>query len=568
MSLDPPSRLSKTIVGPQLEVNGRPFLCLPGELQNSSFSCKRYMDEQWDKLKDLNINTLLASVSWELIEPEEGIFDFSVLDHNIGEARLYNFKLILLWFGSYKNGRSTYVPPWVKRDHERFPRSLIKVDGCDVITEVLTPFSVSNRQADAKAFRHLMKHLRELDGQHGTVILVQVENEPGLLGDSIDRSVAAQQMFSELVPGRFLDALRTRDLHPSFSRRFPDCLQRKEPGSWRDYFGQYAEEACMAFALSRYIQEVAAAGKDAYDLPMFVNTWLNCDDVQTLDLHGIPLKHNMSTLAGGGAKAGDYPSGGACPHVIDIWKVNAPSLDFLAPDVYLHDYEWVCTSYCYGSEPLLIPEQRRDAYGLRRLPYAYLTHHAIGCSPFGVDTATPADAAIMQRVFGLLDLLSPWIIQARLTGQASFGFFFDEVDRPTDRTQWQHDMGEYSVIITRAHVFGRPGAGFGFVIMIGKGTYLVAGEGFCVSFRSLRSEAAFTGVATADEIIVTSSNGEPALSKGRRLNGDETRSGESLIMPNEDPDYGGFPIPITIPARTRVAECVPYWLPHTEDKAK
>ncbi|CAO1639578.1 unnamed protein product [Sympodiomycopsis kandeliae] len=560
------SRLTRSIVGPQLEVNGRPFLCLPGELQNSSFSSTQYMDERWDELKDLSINTLLASVSWETIEPKEGIFEFTVLDHNIRKARDCGLKLVLLWFGSYKNGRSTYVPPWVKKDNQRFPRSLIKQNGCDVITEVLSPFCACNWQADAKAFAHLMQHLREVDGRHATVILVQVENEPGLLGDAMDRSSAAQHTFTDVVPEDFVDALRARaragDLHPSFTRRFPDCLQRREPGSWEDYFGKHAEEACMAFALSRYLEEVAAHGKRAYDLPMFVNTWLNCDDVQTLDLHGIPLKHNMSTLAGGGARPGDYPSGGACPHAIDIWKVNAPSLDFLAPDVYLHDYEWVCTSYRHGSEPLFIPEQRRDAYGMRRLPYAYVTHHAIGCSPFGVDTATAEDRASMKRVFGLLDLLSPWILQARFAGTPSFGFFFDEVDRPAARDHWRQDMGEFSVVITRAHVFGRPGPAHGFVIMVDDGKYLVAGEGFCITFRSLRSEAAFTGIATADEMIVTSSNGQPALSKGRRLNGDETRSGESLIMPNENPDYGGFPIAITVPAETRVAECVPYWLSH------
>jgi beta-galactosidase GanA len=88
----------------QLWVDGKPFLCLAAELQNSSMSSAKYMSGVWENLVDMGINTVLGPGAWEDIEPEEGNFVFSELGTVISSAKGYVLCLILLWFGSFKNG--------------------------------------------------------------------------------------------------------------------------------------------------------------------------------------------------------------------------------------------------------------------------------------------------------------------------------------------------------------------------------------------------------------------------------------------------------------------------------
>jgi beta-galactosidase GanA len=161
----------------QLIVDGKPFLVLGGELGNSSTSSLDYMKPFWPKLVKLNLNTILAPVYWDLIEPEEGKFDFTLVDGLIQDARHYNLRLVLLWFASWKNSMSCYAPVWVKTSQERFPRAQDK-NGKGM--EILSAFSSKNRDADARAFAALMRHIREVDKKKHTVIMVQVENEVGM----------------------------------------------------------------------------------------------------------------------------------------------------------------------------------------------------------------------------------------------------------------------------------------------------------------------------------------------------------------------------------------------------
>lgn len=442
-------------------MDGSPFLCLPGELQNSTFSNAAYMDTQWQNVKDMNINTVLASVTWEQIEPVEGHFTFDELDKNIRSARLHGMRLVLLWFGSFKNGLSTYVPGWVKLDPRRFPRAKIQRGKTLQTIEMLSPFGTNNLEADGRAFRKLMQHIREVDKMDRTVIMVQVENEPGILGASRDYSLLAETAYQRPVSARLLENIKARKpLHTELlARRYPfqhiDVLSSL---TWLQAFGVGAPEAFMANAFSLYLQHVAAEGKSEYPLPFFVNAWLNCDSAEILDLDGIPLKHNMTTVAGDGAVPDDYPSGGGCPHVLDIWKVNAPSLDFIAPDVYLHDMQWVAQQYTQLGQGLFIPEQRRDDYGARRLMYNYGTHAALGCSPFGIDTLDATDplACPFRRVFGLLSKMKKQIMEARLKGpHAIMGLYFDESERSHPVEEWTRTFGKFTVRVERAFVFGK-----------------------------------------------------------------------------------------------------------------
>jgi hypothetical protein len=558
--------LRKTKTSSQLIVNGKPYLCLGGELHNSSLSNAEYMKTVWQNMGDMHVNTLLGSVTWEMIEPMEGHFDFAELDKVIIGARQHGIHLVLLWFGSFKNAMSTYVPGWVKRDAKRFPRVHIEDESRKLKTiELLSPFNQRAWEADAKAFTALMRHLREFDREHSTVIMMQVENETGLLGDSRDRSTLANKLFKRPVPHELLRKLQSKASQPLFQKRFPQFLSVTAGATWEEAFGKgiAAEEMFMADAFSKYVGVVAAAGKAEYPIPFYANVWLNFDDPSVLDLDGIPLGQGTPTVAGGGAKAGVYPSGGPCPHTMDVWKANAPALDFIAPDLYLHDYEWVCEQYRYGNQPLFIPEQKRDEQGARRVMLAYGTYSALGCCPFGIDSLLAKDSP-MTRVYHLLGSMKKHILEAQTNRpEDMMGFFFDELHQKKGRDKWVKTFGEFEVTVERSFVFGKPGAGSGIIIHQGNGKFLLIGWGFQVVFKSTNPKSTFTGILYSEEKTVDE---EGSFHTGRVMNGDETRSGEFYIMPNKDPDYGGFPIAVTIPARTGIAECTAYSIEEDESE--
>ncbi|KXJ85542.1 glycoside hydrolase [Microdochium bolleyi] len=555
--------------GIQLIVKGKPFLMLAGELHNSSLSSARFMADVWPAMKAQSINTLLGSVSWEMIEPTEGYFDFSELDVVIKGAREHGMHLVLLWFGTYKNGISTYVPHWVKRDTKRFPRvHVLEAGGRKRTVEMVSPFSDECVKADSRAFRKLTEHLRDFDAENNTVVMIQVENETGLLGDARDRSRIAEVEFQKGVPPALIRHLSTTDLHPRFKERFgsrlPAAAQANQEGkivSWESLFGpgNPASEAFMANAISTYVGKVAAAGKEGYQIPLYTNTWLNFDNPAALDLEGLPV------VVGGGAAPGIYPSGGPCPHVTDIWRLNAPALDFLAPDLYFHNYEDVCRNYtAHTDNPLFIPEQRRDENGARRIWLAYATYGALGTAPFGIDTG----AEVVGREYKLLAQTQQYLLN--VPASQRFGFFFDDLPAsgpPRGQERWTRMFGGHlEVIIERAFVFGRAGPGSGMVIQLGgesSARFLVVGRGFNIHFKSHKEGVTFTGILDAREKEYVETGELQTL---KTLNGDETRSGEFLIMPNDNPDYGGFPIAVTIPAKTCIAEVEAYWLCESEDE--
>ena len=237
--------LRKQGTATQLIVDGKPFLALAGELGNNTATSLEYMKHVWPKLIDTKLNTALAAVSWAQIEPQEGKFDFSVLDGVIQGARENNLRLVLLWFGSWKNGESTYAPDWVKRDFERFPR-VQRTEGTSV--EVLTPFNDANRDADARAFAALMRHVKEFDGQRHTVIMIQVENEIGTL----DRSPVAQKAYAGPVPKELMDYLQQHKetLIPEL-RQVWEAAGFKTSGTWEEVFGKgdTTDEIFMAWYL-------------------------------------------------------------------------------------------------------------------------------------------------------------------------------------------------------------------------------------------------------------------------------------------------------------------------------
>ena len=258
----------------QLVVDGKPFLVRGGELGNSTASNPAYLRPFWPRFAELNMNTVLAPVYWELVEPEEGRFDFSTLDQLVADARANGMRLVLLWFGSWKNSMSCYAPAWVKRDPRRFPRAS-DLDGTP--QEILSPFSAKNREADARAFAALQRHLSQIDEAARTVLMVQVENEIGMIPTARDHSAEADRAFGSGVPAELLAylAAHREELAPELRALWLGA-GGKPSGTWPEVFGSgpAGEEVFMAWHFARYTEAVAAAGKREYPLPMFVNAAL------------------------------------------------------------------------------------------------------------------------------------------------------------------------------------------------------------------------------------------------------------------------------------------------------
>ncbi|KAH6717983.1 glycoside hydrolase superfamily [Leptodontidium sp. 2 PMI_412] len=549
--------LEKIEKSQQLIVNGKPFLMLGAELQNSSMTSAAYMNTVWKKLVGMNINTVLGCVTWEDIEPVEGKFDFSELDGVIEGARANNLHLVLLWFGSFKNGLSTYCPSWVKTNIKRFPRAhLRKAGGVLETADVVSIFHKEVRDADARAFTNLMRHVKKVDEAHSTVVMVQVENEIGLLGDSRDGSSTADKLFAGPVPAALIEHLSSKwdTLHADLKANLQVFKGLgKTSGTWEEVFGasKKTDELFMAYHYAVYVDKVAAAGKKEYPLPLYTNVWQNY--VGSDGENGFPV------IVGGGGDPGDYPSGGGVTNVLDIWNAFAPNLDFIAPDIYLNDYSSSCAKYRHLDQPLFIPEQRRDEYGARRIWKAFGSYQAICASPFGIDTLEP-ETSPFTRHYGLLSSVKDIVLDAQRKPESMVGFFFDELFEdgrdPSPATVAR--FGNFEVTINRCFVFGKPGPGAGLLIHQGGAKFLLIGWGFQAEFKSLSPKSTFTGILNFTEKMVHSETGK--LVTARKLNGDETRSGKLCMMPNEEPDYGGFPICVTIPARTMIAECEVYSL--------
>jgi len=368
----------------KLIVDGRPFICVAGELANSSSSDVETMKSTWPRLAKMNLNTILSVVSWDLIEPQEGTFDFSMMDSQIEAARANNLRLIFLWMASWKNGMSHYPPRWVKANQGRFPRAM---DAGGHTVEVLSTLSRAGRDADARAFAAVMKHIRQIDSKEHTVIAIQVENEVGLIGSSRDYCPAANEAFTKPVPRELTDYLqRNKDSLLPELKKIWVAPGSRTTGTWEEVFGKntpsptppkpdnsrparppdaelfsHTDEIFMAWNYARYIGYVAAQGKKEYPLPMYVNAWL----VNPAD-----------------RGPGDYPSGGPVPLVHDIWRAGAPAIDIRASDIYTPQYAQVMQTFGRSGNPVFIPETRQDADSCWA---AFTQFNALCFSHMGID---------------------------------------------------------------------------------------------------------------------------------------------------------------------------------------
>ena len=379
-----------------LLVDGKPFIMLAGEVHNSDSSSPAYMEQIWKIADDLGMNSLLLPVTWEMVEPVEGEFHFEVLDQLIDQAREYGMKIGLLWFGSFKNAECMYAPEWVKRDLERFHRGQI-VKGKNKAGRRVSPtlpvtipyttisyLSENAMQADARAFGKMMQHVREYDEAYGTVITVQVENETGLLGNAREVSDEADAAFAGEVPQEFASYMRSHTEYMEEDVRAA-VEAGAEKGSWSEVFGAVAEEIFSAYHVASFVEYVAKAGKDVYDLPMAANCWLD----KAADTPG------------------DYPSGGPVARVHEVWDYCAPSIDVYCPDIYVPYFNKVCDRFVKsGTNPLYIPEAATHSYAAPRMVYTVGHYHAMCYSPFGFDDIGKPFSAAQGYLFGM-DVTDP-----------------------------------------------------------------------------------------------------------------------------------------------------------------
>lgn len=370
----------------QLIVDDQPFLIRGGELSNSHGE-PDYLRPFWPKLKALNLNTVVAPVYWDVLEPTEGRFDFATVDGLLADARAHDLRLVLLWFGSWKNSMSCYAPAWVKTDPARFPRAR---DSMGRALEILTPFAATNRDTDARAFAALMRHLRETDGTQHTVILVQVENEIGMIPEARDRHPAGDAAFAAPVPAELLGYLAAHraTLAPELREQW-EARGARAAGTWTEVFGDGAAtgELFMAWAFGRYVEQVAAAGRAEYALPLYAN----------------------AALIRPGFQPGQYPSAGPLPHLLDVWRAAAPTLDFISPDIYFPNFTEWADRYTRGGNPLFVPEALRSPEAAVNNLHTFGAGQGFGFAPFGIESIGEPAAGLLAASNDLIRQLTPLI---------------------------------------------------------------------------------------------------------------------------------------------------------------
>jgi Domain of unknown function (DUF5597)/Glycosyl hydrolases family 35 len=479
----------------RLLVDGSPYLMLGGQVHNSDTSNADDLNKALDVLASWHANTAEVPIYWEAIEPKQNQFDFSSVDLAIEAARKRDLHLVFLWFGTWKNGESHYVPEWVKRDKQKY----VRVQGSrGEETEIISPLCRAAMEADSHAFAALLRHVKSIDETERTVLMVQVENEPGLLGTDRDYSEAANELFNKPVPKELLSALESHG--QQLSTPMAEVWNKSpKSGAWKQVFGELAPETFSAWLVSNYVNTVASAGKHEYPLPMYVNVWL---------IEGVE-------------RAGRWPSGGATVNAIDIWKAAAPSIDVLAPDIYYPKFYDVAAQYTRPDNPLFVPETNFNPYFIG---FAYTTFgyfNGIGFSPFGIDDvqkggAPAAIGAGFEDTYSVLRPMLPVIARYQYTGK-----LHPILQGLANGEDWKQSLrvGEHLAANIEFTAAFDPvkGRACGMIIELAPDDFVVMGTGFDVTFRETEGPLRDAQLISIEEGTFQGDQWIPL----RRLNGDE-----------------------------------------------
>lgn len=495
--------LKKNGTATQLIVDGKPFIVLGGELGNSTFTSVESMAPVWPKLKAMNLNTVLAPVYWELIEPTEGKFDFKLLDKLLAEARKNNLKVVLLWFGAWKNSMSSHVPSWVKTNSEKYPRAK---DEKGVSQEILSPFSENNLKADLSAFKALLNHIKNTDYDQ-TIIMIQPENEIGMLPSARDYHSLANQLFKKDVPPKLMQYLAKNKgiLVPEFENIWKKGGY-KTSGTWEEIFGggYKTDEIFMAWYFAKFTGVLVKEGKEIYNLPMFVN----------------------AALIRPGKIPGEYPSGGPLPHLMDLWQAGAPNIDMLSPDFYNPDFEYWNDLYIRQNNPLFIPEHRFDATAAPKALFAIGHYGAIGFSPFSIESAHKQEQEDLGKAYRLVQQLQPLINSS--VGKGMMDAVLLDKNKPATTII----LGDYEFSFKNSYTLGwEAGAtneswdlGTAIVIQTAANEFYIGASGVVVTFKNWKQREKIVGILKNEDGIFE--NGKWKVF--RHLNGDQTHQGRHV----------------------------------------
>lgn len=524
--------------------NEKPMLMIGGELGNSSASTPEDVRRTFTHLHKLGLNTVLAPVSWELIEPQEGQFDMSSLDTILAEARRNELKVVLLWFGAWKNSMSCYTPEWFKRDVKRFPRAHA-LEGRPV--EEASSLSRNVLEADKRAFCRIMEHLRDHDASEQTVIMVQVENEIGMIDVPRDYSADATKLYHSAIPQQLTDYLtkNQKSLHPYLRDKLKNSLPREGRSgfSWPQLFGNeiYTEEIFQTWTYATYVEQIAKAGRAVYDLPMYVNVALNSRD----------------------RKPGQYPSGGPLAHLIDLWHCGAPSIDVLGVDIYDKGIRSWLSKYHLPNNPLFVPEIRLEDKDAMYALYAFGHHGAMGFCPFSIEDY-PLYADAKGNDMSSMDLsqddqlnafsasgsaLSPLAATYQLLRQAAPLILERQGTDDMDAVLLDNEQREAEIItpdgirLTVRHSYSlgwEPGAKDAewpeaacIILRLGKEDYLAIGSGVVITYTDVKADKTWRkgdtriGLAKCESVGIA----DGRMNVLRHLNGDQTHQGRHVRIP-------------------------------------
>ena len=503
-------------------------LILGGELSNSAATSVEDIDEVMPRMKALGLNTVLVPAYWELMEPTEGKFDYTLIDRTIQQARNLQLKVVFLWFGAWMNSMSCYAPLWFKQDTKRFPRARTQ-QGKPL--EIASCFSENVFQADNKAFEALVKHICETGSD--VVTMIQVENEIGMLEDARDHSPLAEEVYQKGVPQELISYLKKNQkmLHPWLKARF-DANGK----TWKEVFGDdiYTDEIFMAYYYAKYVGRLCETARKYTQMPLYVNAAMNSR----------------------GRQPGQYPSAGPLAHLIDLWHCGAPQLLCLAPDIYDTGFKGWADQYALPNNRLFIPESRCCENSGARAMYAFGEHQALGFSPFAIDQASPKETESVTKAYYLLRQL------LHINSQKSWGLLFDQEDK-------ERIIENDGMVITCRHYFTLPWdpratdgstwpEGGAILQKLANNEYLLAGTGIVVTFASAYENAhaqqqvlgedgfvaagtqdssiksqvssfkgARKGIASVDEVSIDE---EGRMHYQRRLNGDQDHQGRHVRL--------------------------------------
>ena len=531
------SKLEEQGTATQLLINNEPYLVLGGELGNSSASSIEDIEAIFPKLERMGLNTVLVPAYWDLTEPIQGQFDFALTDKVISQARENNLKVIFLWFGAWKNSMSCYAPLWFKEDYKKYPRAYTQ-EGKPL--EIASAFSDNVLQADKNAFTQWMMHIASVDREQGTVIMIQIENEIGMLEDARDYSEIANSLFHAEVPNQLMEYLKSNNnqLHPVMNEKW-EKHGKKMKGTWQEVFGKdlYTDEIFMAWYYANYVDQLAQVARSIYDVPLYVNAAMNSRN----------------------RKPGEYPSAGPLAHLIDIWHCGAPNIDFIAPDLYDNGFiDWTA-QYKLHNNPLFIPESKATENNGVRAFYIFGEHDAIGFSPFSIEDCSDSPNSSFVQGYAKLNEIMPLITQYQGKGMMN-GILFDEnnkeciINKDGIRLKCRHNFTlPWDARATDGSIWPEGG---GIIIQLSPLEYIISGNGIVVEFENNNIDLTDTnknlgedgflqdgnlsindnksnkwnnksriGLGCVDEVSV---NNDGSLSYIRRMNGDQTHQGRHV----------------------------------------